>query len=81
MSLTITPHDALFRAIVSSSRRAAALLRDYYPGTMPDLMDPDVLLILSKAVSWMGKVEDPMQCAFRGTAKNRANCHAHLQAF
>ena len=35
------PHDALFRALVSHPDRAAALLADYLPREVADLLDPD----------------------------------------
>ena len=39
MALSSTPHDSLFRALVSSPRRAAALLREHLPGDMTALID------------------------------------------
>ena len=41
MNLPATPHDALFRALVSSPGRAGALLMEYLPGAVADLLDPD----------------------------------------
>ena len=41
MSLPATPHDALFRALVSNPRRAGALLTECLPGAVADLLDPD----------------------------------------
>ncbi len=41
MSLPNTPHDALFRALVSSPARAGALLSEYLPREVVDLLDPD----------------------------------------
>ena len=40
MSLPATPHDALFRALVSNPGRAGALLADYLPAEVVDLLDP-----------------------------------------
>ena len=40
MSLPNTPHDALFRALVSSPARAEALLTEYLPQEISDLLDP-----------------------------------------
>ncbi|MCY3980274.1 MAG: Rpn family recombination-promoting nuclease/putative transposase [Alphaproteobacteria bacterium] len=40
MSLPSTPHDALFRALVSHPARASALLADYLPREVADLLDP-----------------------------------------
>ncbi len=42
MSLPATPHDALFRALVSNPQRAAALLRDHLPNEVAALLDPDI---------------------------------------
>ena len=42
MSRTTTPHDALFRALVSNARRAAALLRDHLPNEVSALLDLDM---------------------------------------
>ena len=39
MALSSTPHDSLFRALVSSPRRAAALLREHIPDDMTALTD------------------------------------------
>ena len=41
MSLPNTPHDALFRALVSNPARAGALLADYLPPEVAGLLDPD----------------------------------------
>ena len=41
MSLPSTPHDALFRALVSNPGRAGALLADYLPREVAGLLDPD----------------------------------------
>ncbi len=41
MSLPATPHDALFRALVSDPARASALLADYLPPEVAGLLDPD----------------------------------------
>ena len=41
MSLPATPHDALFRALVSNPARAGALLSEYLPREIVDLLDPD----------------------------------------
>ena len=41
MSLPNTPHDALFRALVSNPRRAGALLADYLPREVAGLLGPD----------------------------------------
>ncbi len=41
MTLPTTPHDALFRAMVSNPGRAAALLRDCLPEAVVKLLDPD----------------------------------------
>ena len=41
MSLPATPHDALFRALVSSPSRAGALLMDYLPEPVTGLLDPE----------------------------------------
>ena len=41
MSLPVTPHNALFRALVSSPARAGALLMDYLPEPVAGLLDPD----------------------------------------
>ena len=41
MSLPATPHDALFRALVSSPSRAAALLMEYLPEPVAALLDPE----------------------------------------
>ncbi|MDE0049643.1 MAG: Rpn family recombination-promoting nuclease/putative transposase [Rhodospirillales bacterium] len=41
MSVPATPHDALFRALVSNPARAGALLADYLPREVVDLLDPD----------------------------------------
>ena len=40
MSLPTTPHDALFRALVSNPSRAGALLAEYLPQEVADLLDP-----------------------------------------
>ena len=40
MSVPATPHDALFRALVSNPGRAAALLTEYLPAEIVDLLDP-----------------------------------------
>ena len=40
MSLPNTPHDALFRALVSNPARAGALLSEYLPAEVADLLDP-----------------------------------------
>ncbi len=40
MSLPPTPHDALFRALVSSPARAGALLAEYLPREVAALLDP-----------------------------------------
>ena len=40
MSLPATPHDALFRALVSNPARASALLADYLPPEVAALLDP-----------------------------------------
>lgn len=42
MSLPNTPHDALFRALVASPTRAEALLSEYLPEELADLLDPAV---------------------------------------
>ena len=39
MTLSTTPHDSLFRALVSNPRRAAALLREHLPNDMTALID------------------------------------------
>ena len=41
MSLPTTPHDALFRALVANPARAGALLEEYLPQEVADLLDPD----------------------------------------
>ena len=41
MSLPATPHDALFRALVSSPARAGALLMEYLPEPVAGLLDPE----------------------------------------
>ena len=41
MSLPATPHDALFRALVSNPARAGALLAEYLPREVAGLLDPD----------------------------------------
>ena len=41
MSLPQTPHDALFRALVSDPARAGALLAEYLPREVAALLDPD----------------------------------------
>ena len=41
MSLPATPHDALFRALVSSPARAGALLMEYLPEPVAALLDPE----------------------------------------
>ena len=41
MSLPSTPHDALFRALVSNPARAGALLSEYLPREVAGLLDPD----------------------------------------
>jgi len=41
VTLPATPHDALFRALVSDPGRAAALLRDCLPDAVVELLDPD----------------------------------------
>ncbi len=41
MSLPNTPHDALFRALVSNPARAGALLAEYLPREVAGLLDPD----------------------------------------
>ena len=41
VSLPSTPHDALFRALVSSPRRAGALLMEYLPEPVAGLLDPN----------------------------------------
>ena len=41
MSLPSTPHDALFRALVANPARAGALLAEYLPQEVADLLDPD----------------------------------------
>ncbi len=41
MSLPTTPHDALFRALVSEPARAAALLAQYLPQEVAALLDPE----------------------------------------
>ena len=41
MKRTTTPHDALFRALVSNPRRAVALLRDHLPNEIAALLDLD----------------------------------------
>ena len=41
MSLPATPHDALFRALVANPARAGALLAEYLPQEIADLLDPD----------------------------------------
>ena len=43
MSLPTTPHDALFRALVSSPGRAGALLTEYLPREVAGLIDPGTL--------------------------------------
>ena len=40
MRLPATPHDALFRALVSNPARAGALLSEYLPREIVDLLDP-----------------------------------------
>ena len=40
MSVPATPHDALFRALVSNPARAGALLADCLPREVADLIDP-----------------------------------------
>lgn len=40
MSVPATPHDALFRALVSNQDRAAALLTEYLPREVAGLLDP-----------------------------------------
>ena len=40
MSLPATPHDALFRALVSNPARAGALLAEYLPTEVIELLDP-----------------------------------------
>ena len=40
MSLPTTPHDALFRALVANPARAGALLMEYLPQEVADLLDP-----------------------------------------
>ena len=40
MSLPNTPHDALFRALVSNPARAGALLSEYLPREVAGLLDP-----------------------------------------
>ena len=40
MSLPTTPHDALFRALVANPARAGALLAEYLPQEISDLLDP-----------------------------------------
>ena len=40
VSVPATPHDALFRALVSNPSRAGALLADYLPREVADLLDP-----------------------------------------
>ena len=42
MSLPATPHDALFRALVSNPARAGALLTEYLPREVADLLDPGI---------------------------------------
>ena len=42
MPLTPTPHDALFRALVSDTNRAAVLLKEYLPTKVADIIDWDV---------------------------------------
>ncbi|MDE0459673.1 MAG: Rpn family recombination-promoting nuclease/putative transposase [Chromatiales bacterium] len=41
MSVPATPHDALFRALVSNPARAGALLSEYLPREVAELLDPD----------------------------------------
>ena len=41
MSLPATPHDALFRALVSEPARATALLAEYLPPEVAPLLDPE----------------------------------------
>ena len=41
MRLPATPHDALFRALVSNPARAGALLSEYLPPEVAGLLDPD----------------------------------------
>ncbi len=41
MSLPATPHDALFRALVSEPARAASLLAEYLPQEVAALLDPE----------------------------------------
>ena len=41
MSVPNTPHDALFRALVSNPARAGALLTEYLPREVAGLLDPD----------------------------------------
>ncbi len=41
VSLPTTPHDALFRALVANPARAGALLAEYLPKEVADLLDPD----------------------------------------
>ena len=41
MNVPATPHDALFRALVSSPDRAGALLTEYLPQEIAELLDPD----------------------------------------
>ena len=41
MSLPATPHDALFRALVSSPARAGALLMEDLPEPVAALLDPE----------------------------------------
>lgn len=43
VSLPTTPHDALFRALVSNPARAGALLTEYLPQEVVDLLDPGTL--------------------------------------
>jgi len=40
VSLPSTPHDALFRALVANPARAGALLAEYLPQEVADLLDP-----------------------------------------
>ena len=63
MSLPVAPHDALFRALVSNPRRAAALLRDHLPNEISALLDMD-------------KPREPVEGTFTDEKGSRTQCDA-----
>ena len=75
MPLSTTPHDSLFRALVSNPRRAAALLREHLPGDMAALIDfqhpPEPQE--GSFVDGTG-AKTRVRCLVPGSAEGRAGC-------